>query len=97
MPGGQPIGTKGTGPRAGAKVREVQGGQSEAERIFAELSQGGTDITPQGHVGKLVRLPTGRGTIGYRPASKSGPPTIDVNVLDANGKRIPVEKLKFID
>ena len=38
MPGGKPIGVKGTGPRASARLREVAGGQTEAERIFQELT-----------------------------------------------------------
>jgi hypothetical protein len=97
MPGGTPLGKKGTGPRAPATVREVSGGVNEAERLFRELSHGGTDVTPPGHIGTLVKLPGGRGMIGYRPSSKSGPPTIDVNVVDAGGKKIPVEKIKFID
>ena len=97
MPGGQLIGVKGTGPRASARLREVTGGQAEAERILQELTQGGRDITPTGYPGKLIELPNGRGTIGYRPASKSGPPTIDVNAVDGAGQPIPIEKIKFID
>ena len=97
MPGGKPTGVKGTGPRASARLREVPGGQTEAERIFHELTQGGKDITPAGFPGNLIELPNGRGTVGYRPASKSGPPTIDVNALDSGGQPIPIEKIKFID
>jgi hypothetical protein len=97
MPGGKPIGVKGTGPRASERLREATGGQAEAERVFQELTQGGKDITPPGYPGKLIELPSGRGTIGYRPASKSGPPTIDVNAVDAAGQPIPIEKIKFVD
>jgi hypothetical protein len=97
MPGGQPLGVKGTGPRSSARLREVPGGQAEAERLFQELTQGGGDITPAGYPGKLIELPNGRGLVGYRPASKSGPPTIDVNVVDAAGQPIPIEKIKFVD
>ena len=97
MPGGKPIGVKATGPRASARLREVTGGKTEAERIFQELAQGGRDVTPAGYPGKLIELPNGRGTIGYRPASKSGPPTIDVNAVDAAGQAIPIEKIKFVD
>jgi hypothetical protein len=96
MPGGRPIGVRGTGPRANARLREVQGGQAEAEQLFQELTQGGTDVTPPGYSGKLIALPGGRGKIGYRPASKSGPPTIDVKAVDANGDPIPVQKIKFV-
>jgi hypothetical protein len=97
MPGGKAIGVKGTGPRASARLREVRGGQAQAERLFNELSEGGTDITPAGYPGTLIELPDGRGRIGYRPASKSGPPTIDVNAVDAAGRPIPIEKIKFVD
>jgi hypothetical protein len=97
MPGGNPIGVKGSGPRASARLREVTGGQAEAERIFQELTQGGKDVTPVGYPGTLIELPNGRGTVGYRPASKSGPPTIDVQVIDAAGQLIPVQKIKFVD
>jgi len=97
MPGGKPIGVKGTGPRASARLREVTGGQKEAERIFQELTKGGKDITPTGYPGKLIELPNGRGTIGFRPASKSGAPTIDLKAVDAAGQPIPIQKIKFID
>jgi hypothetical protein len=97
MPGGKPIGVKAIGPRASARLREVAGGQTEAERIFQELTHDGKDISPAGYPGKLIELPNGRGTIGYRPASKSGPPTIDVNAIDGAGKPIPIEKIKFVD
>ena len=97
MPGGQPLGVQGTGPRASARLREVTGGRAEAERLFQELSQGGVDVTPPGYPGTLIELPNGRGSIGYRPVSKSGPPTIDVNAVDAAGQPIPIEKIKFVD
>jgi len=67
----------------------------EAERIFQELTQGGRDVTPPGYPGTLIELPHGRGTIGFRPASKSGPPTIDVKAVDATGHPIPITKIKF--
>lgn len=97
MPGGKPLGVKGSGPRASARLREVSGGQADAEKLFHELTRGGTDITPAGYPGRLIDLPNGQGTVGYRPASKSGPPTIDVNAVDSAGKHIPVEKIKFVD
>ncbi len=96
MPGGKPIGVKATGLRASARIREVSGAAIEAEQMFQELSQGGTDITPTGYAGTLIELPNGRGTIGYRPASKSGPPTIDVNAQDSVGNRLPIRKIQFV-
>jgi hypothetical protein len=44
-----------------------------------------------------MELPNDRGTIGYRPASKSGPATIDVKAVDAAGHPIPIKKIKFVD
>ena len=96
MPGGKPIGARGSGSRASARLREVSGGQPEAERLFQELTQGGMDITPAGYPGKLIELPNGRGTIGYRPTSKSGLPTLDVNAVDSTGQPIPIDKIKFV-
>ncbi len=96
MPGGAPLGKQGTAPRAGASVREVEGGVPEAEELFRELTEGGTEATPPEYPGTLIELPQGRGKIGLRSDSKSGPPTIDVNVVDANGEKIPVKKIKFV-
>ena len=77
--------------RAGSSssIRVADGGASAAEKLFGKLSKGGVDVTPPGHPGKLVRLPDG-GFVGYRGVSKSGPPTIDVNIPG-----IDVRKIKF--
>ena len=96
MPGGKPLGVRGTGPRARASIREVPGGLEEAEAMFQELTTGGKDVTPAGHQGKLIELPDGRGVIGFRPASRSGPPTIDVIAVDSPGRPIPIRKIKFV-
>jgi hypothetical protein len=96
MPGGKPLGVKGTGPRASARLREVAGGLAEAESLFQELTRGGKDVTPPGYPGTMIELPGGRGWVGYRPASRSGPPTIDVNAVDAAGRVIPITKIKFV-
>jgi hypothetical protein len=97
MPGGNPIGVKASGPRARARLREVPGGLRAAEQLFNELSQGGTDVTPPAYRGTLIELPDGRRVIGFRPSSRGGPPTIDVNAVDSNGNAIPIEKIKFVD
>jgi hypothetical protein len=86
LPGGKPIGVRATGPKASARLREVPGGEPEAEALFRKLAPGGTDITPASYPGTLIELPNGRGRVGYRPASRSGPPTIDVNIVDAAGR-----------
>ena len=49
-------------------------------------------MTPPGHRGTLVRTPDG-GYIGYRPQSKSGPPTIDVKMP---GYEARMRELKFL-
>lgn len=95
MPGGNPIGMKGRGRRASAKIREVIGGVSEAEEMFRELTEGGAEDTSTNYPGTLITLPSGRGTIGYRPASRSGPPTIDVWVVDPAGQKLPIDKIEF--
>jgi len=85
MPGGKPIGIPGPGRR----VREVAGGQQEADELFNILTQGGKPNTPMGYPGLASDLPGG-GWIGIRPVSKSGPPTIDLNIPG-----IPIRKIKF--
>ena len=85
LPGGQPVGTSGSLD----VIRELPGGKQAAEALFNLLTRDGADVTPPGHPGKLVRIPEG-GHIGYRPTSRSGPPTIDVNVAG-----IAIRKLKF--
>lgn len=85
MPGGSPVGTAGSRP----EIREVTGDPEEAQDFFDALTAGGTDATPPGYPGTLRRLPGG-GSVGFRPASKSGPPTIDVNIPG-----VPIDKIKF--
>lgn len=58
--------------------------------MFDKLAEGGRDVTPEGHRGKLVQLPDGS-YVGLRPNSKSGPPTVDVNIPG-----VDIEKLKFV-
>lgn len=84
-PGGRLVGQ----PGSSAGVRELPGGEQSAEELFDRLTKGGTDITPSRYPGKRVRLPNGD-TIGYRPKSTSGPPTIDVDVAG-----VGIDKLKF--
>jgi len=84
-PRGQPIGQAGSQPR----IRVLPGGQSAAEDLFLRLTEGGTPNTPPSYPGVRYSLPNG-GWVGYRPLSRSGPPTIDVNVNGVN-----ISKLKF--
>jgi hypothetical protein len=61
---------------AGSGVLEVQGGLSDAQGMMGSLSGGpGT----AGYPGPSVMLPGG-GFVGLRVVSRSGPPTIDVNI-----------------
>lgn len=88
-PGGNPIGQPGTSP----EIRVLPGGPADAQELFGQLTQGGKVVTPPGHPGTLVQLPDNGGFVGLRPKSKSGPPTIDVNVPGLKGV---VEKIKFV-
>jgi hypothetical protein len=86
MPGGVPIGTTGSRP----SIREVPGGQPAADDLFDDLTAGGTPANVPTYPGTMYDLPGG-GRVGLRPASKSGPPTIDVDIPG-----IPIKKIKFV-
>ena len=85
-PGGQNVGD----PGKNSGVRILPGGEKEARELFDRLTagKGGQDITPEGRPGRVIRTP--EGTFGIRPSSKSGPPTVDVNVPG-----LPLRELKF--
>ncbi|MFB1484325.1 RHS repeat-associated core domain-containing protein [Corallococcus sp. RDP092CA] len=85
-PGGKLIGQAGTS----SQIRILQGGKAEAEALFGQLSKGGEVVAGSKYPGTLVRLPDG-GTVGFRPVSTSGPPTIDVTV-----KGLGIREIKFI-
>ena len=89
------LSTMGT-PGRGRNVREVTGGEDEARSLFDELAKG-AEVRPHPNPdipgGSMADLPGG-GTIGFRPTSKSGPPTIDIhNVPDYPD--LP-RKIKFV-
>ena len=88
-PNGIPIGQPGTSPQ----IRVLPGGTAAAQTLLGKLTQGATISTPPGYPGTRYTLPNGVGFVGYRPSSKSGPPTIDVNIPSLKGV---VEKLKFL-
>jgi len=79
-------------PRRGSKVRRVYGGQKEAEALFGRLAKLGRDTRIKTYPGKRVELP-GCGYAGYREVSKSGEPTIDV---DVNIEVMGNVKFKFV-
>lgn len=88
MPGGQVLGQDGSN----YKIRIMQGTVHDAEALFSKLTQGAR-IVPhpgRGALGKLAQLPNGD-FIGLRYASKSGPPTIDVEIVG-----IAIKKVKFL-
>ncbi|MGE0224528.1 MAG: hypothetical protein AB7F35_17775 [Acetobacteraceae bacterium] len=67
----------------------LSGGEPAACALLEVLAYSGSDVTPSGYPGEMRRLPDGS-TVGFRPPSKSAPPTIDINI---EGFR--VRKLKF--
>ena len=83
-PGGSWLG------RAGSPgIREVQGDASAARKLFEQLSTGGDVVrSAPGHT--LVQLGDDA-YVGFRTTSKSGPPTIDVNIPG-----VEIEKIKFL-
>jgi hypothetical protein len=85
-PGGRLIGEEGSSPQ----IRIVKGSLREARQLFEQLSAGATLLPGTTYPGTLVRLPTG-GTVGLRPVSTSGPPTIDVRIPG-----IGIREIKFI-
>ncbi|MBS0208237.1 MAG: hypothetical protein JSS27_04710 [Planctomycetes bacterium] len=85
MPGGKPVGA----PGSSSDIREVQGGLREAQNFFDELKKGGSPKLGTTHPNAFDL--SGGGAVGFRPASKSGPPTIDVNIPG-----IPIRKIKFV-
>jgi RHS repeat-associated protein len=76
----------------GKGVREVVGTAKDAENVFKQLSQSGKPVQKPDYPGNMVELPDGT-LVGFRPASKSGPPTIDINIPGQNGN----VKIKFVD
>ena len=79
-------------PGQNSGIRTLPGGEQEASDIFDEWSKelGAKPVTKPGYPGRGAELPDGGGFIGLRPRSKSGPPTIDVNIPG-----IGVREVKF--
>lgn len=88
MPGGQLLGKDGSS----SKIRILQGTTQDAEALFSKLAQGTPIVRHPGRgvLGKLAQLPSGD-YIGLRYVSKSGPPTIDVNIPG-----IAIKEIKFL-
>lgn len=84
-PDGQKVGEPADNPG----IRILPGGEDGARELFERLTKdrGGENITPAGHVGQVIKLPDGS-VIGFRPVSRSGPPTVDVNVAGIGMREI---------
>jgi hypothetical protein len=86
MPNGKLIGAKGNK----SSIREVPGGERAANDLFDDLTTGGQLVTIPTYPGTMFDLPGG-GRVGLRPKSKSGEPTIDVDIPG-----VPIKKIKFV-
>lgn len=88
VPAGKALGKAGESPT----IREIQGGFSQAEALFKQLSKGGKVVPDPRYPGTRVVLETGD-TVGLRTRATRSPgtaATIDINVKD-----VPITKLKF--
>lgn len=83
QPNGDAIGEPGSSPG----IRELSGGEREAEELYEQLSAEGEEVQPSGYPGRAVELPDG-GFVGLRLESKSGGPAIDVNISGIDITRI---------
>lgn len=83
-PNGVPLGSARHRSDPATRGIESPNPRADAEALFERLTsgRGGRDITGPGHAGRLLELPDGS-TIGIRYASRSGTPTVDVNVAES--------------
>ena len=72
-------------------IRLFKGGENEALNVFKELTKGGKIICSDSEI-TVIKL-SDELHISYRQLSKSGPPTIDINVEGVENNI----KLKFIE
>ena len=87
MPGGSPLGAKGTD----VAIREVAGGLTDAQAMFKQLSQGGK-IVQQTPTITRVELPNG-GFVQIRTTMSKSPKT--VATIDVNIPGYDIDKIKF--
>ena len=87
MPGGSPLGVKGTD----VTIREVAGGLTDAEAMFKRLSQGGK-IVQQTSTITRVELPNG-GFVQIRTTMSKSPKT--AATIDLNIPGYDIDKIKF--
>jgi hypothetical protein len=87
-PGGRPIGE--VGKAGDPRIRELPGGLAAAQELFHALSEGGIDVTPPGHPGRLLELADG-GHVGFRPRTRSHSPAIDLDIPGVRVRKIHFE------
>ncbi len=86
MPNGTPLGQAGS-----AGVRQITGDLNDAQRLFDQLTQGGTAVGNSTYPGVLFQLQDGS-TIGLRTIMTRSPGTIAT--IDVNAPNIPFTKIK---
>lgn len=73
-------------------IRLFEGSQKESIKIFNKLTKNAKLVNANSYPGKMYLLKDGT-VIGFRPLSKSGPPTIDIKLPDIKNNI----KLKFLE
>lgn len=73
-----------------AGVRTVDSGEELGE-VFEELTRGGREVNAPKYPGKTIELPDGT-TVGLRGSSKTGGPTIDINMPDGSSWKVHVPR-----
>ena len=86
-PEGELFGEPGRRP----EVRTKKGGKKAAKELFDRLTKNGTPDQRSNYPG-IGRKLENDDWIGYREGSKSGPPSIDLDV-----KGVPFNKIKFLE
>lgn len=85
-PGGKLIGKAGSSE----DIRVLKGGKEVAEDLFAHLTKGAKQMDKPSYKGQAYEIDKDS-FVGYRSTSKSGPPTIDINIPGLEN----ITKLKF--
>jgi RHS repeat-associated protein len=75
-------------PGRGRAVREVSGGLAEAQTLFERLAAGGQIAPHPSAAGGLIAELPGGGRVGFRPASRSGGPAVDISVVGVATRKI---------
>jgi hypothetical protein len=62
---------------------------AKLDEVFGEMTKGGKPVPKSTYPGPFIELPDGT-TVGKRPGSKSGGPTIDMTFPDGTERGIHV-------